>query len=160
VEELTEIHIGEIAGVYKPLLDLENELQLQPFTAVAVDLLDPEAMQHLLRIHRIHLRSLKQGYFCIGNVRMYRLACQVLVTEDIIPVIIQNHKIRQDKLRMHYLAELYGSPVVHQISRDDGRSLFRAWCNLPSDANHPIPKCRQTLLAKAFRIPINTLRKK
>lgn len=156
----SNIKISDIVGIHKVIRDVEIELALPPMSDIPSELVPHQSILSLLQIHRIPVKKFKKGFVCMGNIRMYNVACAVLGPATMIPVTIVKTKLSADAVKQLYLTELYLSPLVFQISKNDGRCLFKAWRGHPEKELHPIPRCNHHDFARILRISINALNKK
>ncbi len=156
---LTRIPLNAIIDLHPTLKAIDKSLQLPPLSAVPLQLVTPKTLRTALNLYPVQVKKYKGGYVCTGNAKLYKFASSMLPPEEMIPVIEKGRKFPPEEIERAYLTELYISPLLFQISKDDGRRLFRAWQNHPEEEEHPIPPCKHSTFSRAFRISLNALNK-
>lgn len=157
--EYVEIHISEIVDIHPTIKDLEKNWAMPPFTPPLLDSLCPEGVVFMLKNLPICVTQCKSGYQCIGNIRMYRLARNLLDPKEKITAAITRFRLKKDEIHQRYLAEFFLLPAIHHLNRNEINIFFDLWKPLLAaiekvgEGNFsPILKCKtKTAFRRIFK---------
>jgi len=68
-----DIYLKDITGIHKILTAIDSSLSVPPLAHIKPDIIDNLILQNLLKITPIRIACVNKKYYCIGNLRLYKI---------------------------------------------------------------------------------------
>jgi hypothetical protein len=131
--EIESIRLGEIRGEHSLVTKLEQKLQLPYFPQPRRECIPAGILIRLLERMPLVVTgdgSDENGFACVGNVRLYRLARISLPFTEFVPVIRYTAALTADvqqDLENGLLVETFLAPAVFGRRKHEVKALIAAW---------------------------------
>jgi hypothetical protein len=157
-QELITVRLEEIHGEHELVKKVRRE-STGHMRELPQNILTAAGLSDLAHRYPMHVVEKKQGYVCIGGLRLFRLMTLNSPKAAVVPVLVHRQGIKEQQLKDYIYIDLYLAPALFGVYHKDRRQLCKEW-GKPQRAGlfscfiyHPGIEALEKLLGFDFRAP-------